>query len=247
MKFYSTISKRSDSDRIALLLPGYTGGSGAFSSILPLLDCDVLSITYPGHGEYYRHFEEVGAFDWEQSVIDAVDKASERYSDVLLIGYSMGGALTLLHGKDYPKLLLAPAIIPKDCIMEDDENRKPISLDSVNPRLKAMCDDEDLDVICWFLDKDRHRSQEELNDIERKANGISDKTFSHTYAFIGEKDPVIPYEKSGKWLNEHGIEVKRFPESTHAILYDPHYNEVVEEIRKVILKDERLKAFTKLR
>ena len=242
MKFYNRIAEISDSDRIALLLPGYTGGSGAFSSILPLLDCDILSITYPGHGENYKDFEIVGAEDWESSVEKCIEKAENLYKDILLIGYSMGGALALLHGKDYPKLLLAPAVFSKDFIPKDNPDSKPISLDAVNPSLKAMCDEEDMKVISWFLEKDNHRSQVELNKIEKKVNDMSN-TFSDTYAFIGKKDPVIPYEKSRKWLTDHGIEVNVFSESTHAILYDPHYEEVVEKVKDTLLNNERLKDF----
>ncbi len=244
MQFYKTINKRANSSRLVLILPGYTGGSGAFSSILPLFSSDVVSITYPGHGEHFKDFSSTTSKDWEQSVIDIISMESEKYEDILLVGYSMGGALTLLYGQGYPKLLLAPAVINKAVVPEDDKCKKPITLDAVNPKLKAMCDDEDIEALQWFLKYDDHQSQVELNKLETKANKITRTEFANTYAFIGEKDPVIPFSKAQSWLKAHNIEVLGFKESTHAILYDDHADEVIKAIKILCSRDERLKKFT---
>lgn len=243
MRFYQTIKKKRGSRFLVLLLPGYTGGSGAFSSLIPLFTSDIISITYPGHGEDYKNFPSTNSEDWEQSVIRVIKEESEHYDDILIVGYSMGGSLALLYGKDYPKILLAPAVIGKANSPRDDQNKKPITLDAVNPKLKAMCDAEDIEALQWFLRTDSQKSQIELNKIETKANNLTRIDFDNTYAFIGEKDPVIPYSKANPWLTEHNIKVKSFKESTHAILYDDNATKVIDDIKGVLFSNKEFENF----
>lgn len=234
MRFFGGIERRAGSDSLAVLLPGYTGGSGVFNAITGLLGSDLLSVVYPGHGRDYKRFPDVDARQWEDAVAAVVEREERRYANLLLVGYSMGGALALICGKAHPKLLFAPAV----------QERRPSGSDRpgpVNPRLKALCDAEDIEVLKHYRASDGFKPLGELWKIEAEAASLAGP-FPGVFAFLGKNDLVVPHDKAMAYLLAR--EAKVFStESTHAVFYDDATADLVQTVGKLVLSERVLRDF----
>ena len=215
MKFFSHFDIDNSSRHITFFLNGHQGGPGAFSGILDLFKGDLVSVPYPGHQTDYMSYEKVtGIEDYIGSCIDFIRKRSRGYESVSLVGYSMGGALSVIISSlisvDHV-ILFAPAL----SLRKREVNEKNTTFE-INPRLKAMCDDEDLEVIRFYS---RTHENTVLEKIIKKACEC-EGDFSSGIAFLGKKDPVIDCDKAESVLKKLAFPVVISSDSTHAILYD---------------------------
>lgn len=100
--------------RAVLCVHGYIGSPTDFETLPAKLHAAGYAVSVPllpGHGTDPRDFSRVSAADLEAFVCAEYDRLCERYTDVTVIGFSMGAALvTLLAAKRPLKrvVLLAP-------------------------------------------------------------------------------------------------------------------------------------------
>lgn len=107
-------------DNAVLLLHGFTGYPGEL--IRPGVDLyeagfDVLAIRYPGHGTSGDDFLETNDSMWVAAAEDAYNDLCKSYSEVYLVGHSMGGANAVLLAERHSIAriaLIAPALVMKN-------------------------------------------------------------------------------------------------------------------------------------
>lgn len=79
-----------------LIIHGYTGGPYEVEPLATYLDeqtdWDIVVPTLPGHGETLA-LENVSHESWLQAAEDSLRKLKEKYAQVYLIGFSMGGMI----------------------------------------------------------------------------------------------------------------------------------------------------------
>ena len=79
-----------------LIIHGYTGGPYEVEPLATYLneqtDWDIVVPTLPGHGEMLA-LEDVSHKTWLQAAEDALEKLKEKYEEVYIIGFSMGGMI----------------------------------------------------------------------------------------------------------------------------------------------------------
>ena len=101
-------------DRAALLVHGFPGTPAdvrAVGEVLYAQGWDVQGILLPGFGSQITTLTEYAAVDWSGAVQMALHELKQRYDTVLLVGYSLGGALALQVAAVHPPtalVLLAP-------------------------------------------------------------------------------------------------------------------------------------------
>jgi carboxylesterase len=82
----------------ALLVHGFPGTPAEMRPLAEVLHDQgwtVQGILLPGFGSRFAEILELGYTDWLEAVEQALQTLRQKYSPVLLIGYSMGGALSL--------------------------------------------------------------------------------------------------------------------------------------------------------
>ena len=215
MKFFSHFDIDNSSRHITFFLNGHQGGPGAFYGVLDLFKGDLVSVPYPGHQSDYMSYDKIsGVDDYVCSCVDFIRKRSQGYESVSLVGYSMGGALSVIISSLIPVekvILFAPALSLREREVTGKEAQAEI-----NPRLKAMCDDEDLEVIRFYS---RTHENTVLEKIIKKACEC-EGDFSSGIAFLGEKDPVIDCDKAESVLKKLAFPVVISNDSSYAMLYD---------------------------
>ncbi len=103
-------------DTAVLCLHGFTGYPGEL--VRPGIDLyeagfDVFCPRYPGHGTSGADFRKSRASDWIGTASDALKELQGRYSQVYLVGHSMGGAIAILLSQAFGikrQVLFAPAL-----------------------------------------------------------------------------------------------------------------------------------------
>lgn len=106
--------KQAGADRAALLVHGFPGSPADLLSVaetLHPLGWDVQGILLPGFGPQISTLAERRAEDWIMAVKNALANLKREYAHVLLVGYSMGGALSMQAAANEPPsalVLLAP-------------------------------------------------------------------------------------------------------------------------------------------
>ena len=58
---------------------------------------NVRTLLLPGHGSHPGHLTEISRYDWQEMVHDAFNQTAQEFDEVYLGGYSLGGALSILH------------------------------------------------------------------------------------------------------------------------------------------------------
>jgi len=232
MHFFKTDCVKRGSDRVLLFVHGYTGGPGAFLPFKDYLPFDYCSLLLPGHGEEYAAFSDCSFEAWFEAVKVQITELKKSYNKVYLAGYSLGSVLSLLCSKEVEALFLfAPAVVKAETRKIDTKSK--VELKDVNPSLLALCDEEDKKILSLFLSMDTARGDRELERAREALLKDTSKLDVPCFAYVGKKDPVVPYEKALPYLEKRGIAVRLFPSSTHAILY----GEGFEEVRESFLQD----------
>ncbi len=111
MKGAEPIFLKGSSKKAALLIHGFIGSPTDFAELPVLLNQKGLTVSVPllpGHGTDPRHFSKTTAEELEQYVLNAYRGLKKEYEEVVLIGFSMGGALSILTAAKEPvdKLVL---------------------------------------------------------------------------------------------------------------------------------------------
>jgi carboxylesterase len=100
--------------KAALLIHGFIGSPSDFGRLPKLLYENGYTVSVPllpGHGTDPRHFSKTTPEELETFVLEEYKKLKQKYQDVTLIGFSLGGALsilTALREKVDRLVLLAP-------------------------------------------------------------------------------------------------------------------------------------------
>jgi carboxylesterase len=106
--------RREGTEQAALLVHGFPGTP---ADVLPVAEAlhsagwDVQGILLPGFGSQIDTLSERRADDWLLAICEALAELKREYSTVLLVGYSMGGALSMQAAALEPPtalVLLAP-------------------------------------------------------------------------------------------------------------------------------------------
>lgn len=91
----------------ALVLHGFTGNPGSMRGIAEALADAGFSIEMPllpGHGTIVDDMIPTTFRDWLAAAEDAYRRLSERCEKVVVVGLSMGGALTVWLGSEHPEI-----------------------------------------------------------------------------------------------------------------------------------------------
>jgi len=108
------VLKHASSKKAALLIHGFIGTPTDFGRLPELLHKDGFDVyvpLLPGHGTDPRNFAKTTADRLESFVLNRHRLLTKEYEEVVLIGFSMGGALTALTAVKEPVdklVLLAP-------------------------------------------------------------------------------------------------------------------------------------------
>lgn len=104
------------SERAVVCLHGYKGYPGELALPAKRLyeaGFDVFVPRYPGHGTDAKDFLQTGKNDWIDEAQRVLIEAKDSYSEVSLIGHSMGGAIALILAERFhihKVVLYAPAL-----------------------------------------------------------------------------------------------------------------------------------------
>ncbi len=85
-------------DKLVIFIHGFMGSPDQFDSLQEAVFNEGIScksVLLPGHGGSTAAFIKSGAADWEQHVQNEIERVRERYSQIYLVGHSMGGLLAL--------------------------------------------------------------------------------------------------------------------------------------------------------
>ena len=102
-------------ERALLLLHGFSSSPAVYRAILPLIRgydrilCPIL----PGHSESIEAFGQASVQQWRNTAREACEQLLAHYSQVSVVGLSLGGALALELSQTLPLehlFLLAPAL-----------------------------------------------------------------------------------------------------------------------------------------
>lgn len=105
---------KSNTEKAALLIHGFIGSPSDFGRLPKLIHqagYTVVVPLLPGHGTDPRHFSKTTPTELEDFVLNEYRKLKKQYKEVTLVGFSMGGALsvlTALNEKVDRLVLLAP-------------------------------------------------------------------------------------------------------------------------------------------
>ena len=91
----------------ALVLHGFTGNPGSMRGIAEALAEAGFTVELPllpGHGTKVEDMIDTGWSDWLTHADDAYRSLAQRCEKVVVVGLSMGGALTAWLGSEYPEI-----------------------------------------------------------------------------------------------------------------------------------------------
>jgi carboxylesterase len=95
------------SARGALVLHGFTGNPGSMRGVATALGDNGFHVEMPllpGHGTVVDDMLPTRWADWSGEAEAAYQRLRARASDIVVVGLSMGGALTLRVGADHPEI-----------------------------------------------------------------------------------------------------------------------------------------------
>ena len=229
MNFFSDFYIKKGSDSIFLFLHGFTGGSGAFTHLLPLIPFDVCSYTFLGHGEEYLSFHSFGAKDWLNGARNKLIELKKEYKHLYLAGYSLGGLIALILAKEInvdALFLFAPAL--KTNFTNEDVKGE---LKDVNPALLALCDEDDKRVLKYFLSESVKNEEGEIIKLQKQYLEERKSKLKNAYAYLGLKDNVVNIRETKVLLEQEGVKCNLLKECNHALLYGVGYKETIQSFK----------------
>lgn len=94
-----------DSGKAVLFVHGFIGGQSNFHDLpdrVAEAGWHVRTMRLPGHGTSPREFERISADDLIAGVLTELRELKQHYGTVVVVGHSMGGALSALAAADEP-------------------------------------------------------------------------------------------------------------------------------------------------
>jgi carboxylesterase len=107
----------------ALVVHGFTGNPGSMRGVAEALadaGFHVEMPLLPGHGTTIDDMLPTRWVDWAKAAEEAYQSLAERVDKVIVVGLSMGGALTLRLGADHPEIAGLVCINPATQPQADD-------------------------------------------------------------------------------------------------------------------------------
>jgi len=87
-----------NTDTIAIFTHGFMGSPNQFEDLAAFAyrhNCSVLSLLLPGHGGSAKEFTKYRLSHWENHLESEIKRASGSYKNIILLGHSIGGLLSL--------------------------------------------------------------------------------------------------------------------------------------------------------
>jgi carboxylesterase len=85
-------------DTLVIFIHGFLGSPGQFDDLAEAVSASgasALSLSLPGHGGTAREFAAARCSGWESCVLGEIERCSEKYTRIFLVGHSLGCLLAL--------------------------------------------------------------------------------------------------------------------------------------------------------
>lgn len=239
-----------NSNQAALLIHGYIGAPSDYGRLPKMIfeqGYDVYVPLLPGHGTNPRDFSKVTADLLEQFVKDELSRLRSDYDEVVLIGFSMGGALSVLASQhvDVDRLvLLAPYfsvkhewyyLLPAEILQKLFQNiipytYRPMAFKQIRNREMA-----------GFIKDYRYVSLKGSGaaiELAKRARSDSHRFKQPTLVIHSQFDKAADYLKAKKIVQHHkdseNIEFITVNNSNHLLMWDYDRAEIEQHILKFL-------------
>ena len=219
--------------RAVLIIHGFAGGTYDEEKLANCLEkkwnLDVYSFTLPSHEK--RKVSSVTFKDW----VDACDHMVEvlksyGYRKIYVVGHSMGGVLATYLANKYDCIkklvLVAPAF---EIFARDDYG----ALDTIKSGIKMIHENDTDEVVSRFM-KSSVSAISEFNKLRKKYKSEYKKISIPTLVLQGDKDTVVPPDKSKELFEEINVKNKKLvilKGYTHDV-FKKEYDTPIMEIEK---------------
>lgn len=217
-----------------LLIHGFAGGSYDYNSLNNDLELynsfDVFTFTLPGHERMI--IDKVTRKDWIKKAEDELEKIiNSGYSDVYIIGHSMGGVIASYLASKYKEVkklvLAAPAF--RYFSFKNDKLDVVQSLKKVPKLFKEYPSEE---ILSRFFKVPITTIKEFMKLVEEHTNDIQ-KITCPTLILWGTKDEIVPKDSVNYVFdNISSKSVTLFEIKT--LTHDLFINDRYEDVKKII-------------
>lgn len=127
------------SSTAVLMVHGILGSPRQFDFLLPAIpeNWSVYNVLLDGHGKGVQDFSDTSMLRWEQQVRRTLSKLTRSYTDIVLVGHSMGTLLLLDAARYFPERIRALFLlnVPLTATLKPEivENSLKNMLDMVSP------------------------------------------------------------------------------------------------------------------
>ncbi len=222
-----------------LLLHGYTGCPYSFRNLVPYLTEKGYTISaprYPGHGTDGDDFLRTIWRDWLRASLDAYYDLRQACDHITIIGFSMGGCISLILASMIPPknlVLIAPAVflngwrIRLSFLLSFFVKKLPSGYEeNSNVAEYQYLIDE---YLRYYWPKQAHS----LQRLSRMARKVLPNVISRTLVLSGERDEIVPI-KAARFVFENisseSKELEIFKKSGHDLLNDAEKELVIKKI-----------------
>ena len=229
-----------------LILHGYTGCPYSYRNLINLLIDEDYSLNvprYPGHGTSGEDFLGTTWKDWLRRSIDAYYDLAGICNEIYVIGFSMGGAISLIlssYLKPKKIILISPAT-------ELFGNKIIFSkfLSIFKKKMKSgYYEKSDVEEYQFLIDEYLSyfwpSQANSLLKLSRMAKKKVKEITSDTLILAGKKDDIVPYSASEYIYNNiksKNKNLKIYPNSGHDLLNEVEKDEVIKDIMDFLHDD----------
>lgn len=103
---------------VVLLIHGFMGHPGEFAPLVDFIERQGIAthrVCLPQHGDRPGNLAEATWQDFVQVCQDDLDYCRSRYEQVHLVGFSLGGALSLVLNRDNPGVIQSVTLVAAPC------------------------------------------------------------------------------------------------------------------------------------
>lgn len=224
---------------VILLIHGFTGSPAELRLLGEYLNDHGYTVYAPllaGHGLTPEEMAKTNKDDWWNSVVDAYDLLlSKGYTDIIAIGLSMGGTLSLKLAMNKPLTAVVSMAAPIRV-----QNRF-IGLSRWLKYVKAFQvkkkKDESIEQYLASYDRTPVICAESLDRLIKEVRDSLDKVVIPVLIMQGKKDETVRYE-SAEYIYDHvgstAKELKWYEKSTHIMTLDQERDKVFADVLKFV-------------